>query len=116
MAGGLQQRERYHSILVQLSDYHVAQRLIASPALGGERREVSILFCDIRGFTAATDGMDPEDVVSMLNEHMSALTGCVHRHSGVVDKFVGDLIMAVFGAPEPTGDDAGNADKGNVGE
>ncbi len=109
MAHGLQQREQYHSILVQLSDYEVARRLIASPSLGGERREVSVLFCDIRGFTAATGGMAPENVISMLNEHMTALTECVHRHHGVVDKFVGDLIMAVFGAPESTGEDAGNA-------
>ncbi len=109
MAGGLEQRERYHSILVQLSDYEIAQRLIASPALGGERRDVSVLFCDIRGFTAISGRMTPEDVISMLNEHMTALTECVHAHRGVVDKFVGDLIMAVFGAPESTGDHAGNA-------
>ena len=109
MAGGLQQREIYHSILVQLTDFEVAQRLIASPSLGGERREVTVLFCDIRGFTAVTDGMMPEDVIAMLNEHMTAMTESVHRHRGVVDKFVGDLIMAVFGAPESSGDDAGNA-------
>ena len=109
MAGGLEQRERYHSILVQLADYEVAQRLIASPSLGGERREVTVLFCDIRGFTAVTEGMTPENVIAMLNEHMTAMTESVHRHHGVVDKFVGDLIMAVFGAPESSGDDAGNS-------
>lgn len=109
MAGGLEERERYHNILVQVTDYEVARRLIRSPSLGGERREVSVLFCDIRGFTAVTDGMAPEDVISMLNEHMTALTACVHECHGVVDKFVGDLIMAVFGAPESGGDDAGNA-------
>ncbi|RYD38472.1 MAG: HAMP domain-containing protein [Verrucomicrobiaceae bacterium] len=109
MAEGLQQRERFRSILVQGTDYEVAQRLIESPALGGERRDVSVLFCDIRGFTAVTDGMVPEDIISMLNEHMTVLTECVHKHHGVVDKFVGDLIMAVFGAPESGGDDAGNA-------
>lgn len=109
MAEGLQQRERFRSILVQVTDYEVAQRLIESPALGGERRDVSVLFCDIRGFTAVTDGMAPEEIISMLNEHMTLLTECVHRHHGVVDKFVGDLIMAVFGAPESGGDDAGNA-------
>lgn len=109
MASGLEQRERYRGILVQVTDADVARRLIESPSLGGERREVSVLFCDIRGFTAVTDGMAPEEVIAMLNEHMSALTACVHRHHGVVDKFVGDLIMAVFGAPESNGDDAGNA-------
>lgn len=109
MAAGLQQREQYHSILVQLSDYDVARRLIASPSLGGERRDVSVLFCDIRNFTAISGAMTPEDVISMLNEHMTALTESVHHHHGVVDKFVGDLIMAVFGAPENTGDHPGDA-------
>ena len=53
--------------------------------------------------------MPPEDVIDLLNEHMTALTEIVHRHHGVVDKFVGDLIMAIFGAPKSYGDDAGNA-------
>ena len=56
-----------------------------------------------------TNGMPPEGVIDLLNEHMTALTEIVHRHHGVVDKFVGDLIMAIFGAPKSYGDDAGNA-------
>lgn len=109
MAGGLEQRERYHNILVQLSDKEVARRLIARSSLGGERRDVTVLFCDIRGFTAISAPMPPEEVIAMLNEHMTALTQCVHRHHGVVDKFVGDLIMAVFGVPESQGRDADHA-------
>lgn len=109
MAEGLRQRERYRDILFQVSDDDIARQLIETACLGGERREISVLFCDIRSFTATTSGMAPEGIIDMLNEHMTALTDIVHRHHGVVDKFVGDLIMAIFGAPKSYGDDAGNA-------
>ena len=72
-------------------------------------REISVLFCDIRGFTALTQNMDPAEVIRMLNEHFTPLTRVVYEHNGVVDKFVGDLIMAVFGAPKSYGNDALNA-------
>ncbi|RYD38576.1 MAG: adenylate/guanylate cyclase domain-containing protein, partial [Verrucomicrobiaceae bacterium] len=109
MAEGLRQRERYRDILFQVSDDDIARKLIETACLGGERREISVLFCDIRSFTATTNGMAPEGIIDMLNEHMTALTAIVHKHHGVVDKFVGDLIMAIFGAPKSYGDDAGNA-------
>ncbi len=109
MAAGLKQRQQYRDILFQVSDDDIARQLIETACLGGERREISVLFCDIRDFTATTNGMPPEDVIDLLNEHMTALTEIVHRHHGVVDKFVGDLIMAIFGAPKSYGDDAGNA-------
>ena len=67
-----------------------------------------MLFCDIRGFTALTQDMDPADVITMLNEHFTPLSSIVAEHRGVVDKFVGDLIMAVFGAPKRYGDDTFN--------
>jgi len=53
--------------------------------------------------------MDPAEVIQLLNEHMTALTAVVHAHHGVVDKFVGDALVALFGAPTTTGDDARNA-------
>ena len=109
MAAGLKQRQQYRDILFQVSDDDIARQLIETACLGGERREISVLFCDIREFTATTNGMPPEGVIDLLNEHMTALTEIVHRHHGVVDKFVGDLIMAIFGAPKSYGDDAGNA-------
>ena len=59
-----------------------------------------MLFCDIRGFTSLTQGMPPQEVIQLLNEHMTALTRVVYEPDGVVDNFVGDLIMAVFGAPK----------------
>ena len=70
---------------------------------------MSVLFCDIRGFTALTQGMHPDEVIRMLNEHFTPLTRVVNEHHGVVDKFVGDLIMAIFGAPRNYGNDAYNA-------
>jgi len=68
-----------------------------------------VLFCDIRGFTARTEHMAPADVIGFLNEHMTALTRIVHEHHGVVDKFVGDALMAIFGAPEAGVHDAYDA-------
>lgn len=106
MAAGLALQEKYRSVLNAVADRAVAQQLIEqSGTLGGELRQVSMLFCDIRGFTAITEGMRPADVIEMLNEHMTALTDIAYEHGGIVDKFVGDLIMVLFGAPRSTGSD-----------
>jgi class 3 adenylate cyclase len=110
MTVGLALKERYRSVLNLLADAEVAQQLVdGSIALGGELREASVLFCDIRDFTALTEHMNPEDVIELLNEHMTALAGVVADHGGVVDKFVGDALIAIFGAPRTTGRDVGNA-------
>lgn len=110
MAEGLALKEKYRSVLDLVADKKVASELIrGTVVLGGETREVSVLFCDIRGFTALTQNMAPQEVIHMLNEHFTPLTRVVYEHHGVVDKFVGDLIMAVFGAPKSDPDDAGNA-------
>ena len=109
MAVDLALKEKYHNVLNMVTDKDVAAELMqGNVALGGEKRKVSVLFCDIRGFTALTEGMDPAEVIHMLNEHMTALANVVARNKGVVDKFVGDEIMAVFGAPQSYGDDAFN--------
>lgn len=110
MAEELAQKDRYKSVLAQVTDKQVAEELVSGKlALGGEVRQVSVLFCDIRGFTALTENMPPAEVITMLNEHMTAMNHIVHQHYGVVDKFVGDLIMAVFGAPKSYGNDASHA-------
>ena len=110
MASGLALKERYRSVLQMVTDREVADELISGTVLlGGEMREISVIFCDIRGFTAISQNMNPADVVVMLNEHMSALTQIVEKHRGVVDKFVGDCIMILFGAPKSYGQDATRA-------
>ncbi len=110
MAEGLAQKERYRTVLNMFADEKVAQRMIAGQlTLGGELREISVVFCDIRGFTALTQNMPPAEVIEMLNEHMTALMRVVKEHNGLLDKFVGDLLMVIFGAPVSQGDDTLNA-------
>ncbi|MEM7602155.1 MAG: adenylate/guanylate cyclase domain-containing protein, partial [Verrucomicrobiota bacterium] len=112
MAEELKQKALYRELLGKVSDETVAQALVSGSLdleLGGEIKEVSVLFCDIRGFTQQTEKMNPTEVIGMLNEHMTAMTELVRKHKGVVDKFVGDEIMAVFGGLKSYGNDAGNA-------
>ena len=77
--------------------------------LGGERREVSVLFADVAAFTRFAESTAPERVVAFLNELFTVLTEVVFRHHGTVDKFLGDCVMAVFGAPTPQDDHAERA-------
>jgi class 3 adenylate cyclase/HAMP domain-containing protein len=110
MAAGLLLKEKYRRVLDLVADKGIADELInGSIELGGEERIVSVLFCDIRGFTALTENMAPPEVVQMLNEHFEPLTRVVYEHNGVVDKYVGDLIMAIFGAPKDFGNNAEKA-------
>ena len=67
--------------------------------LGGETREVTVLFCDIRSFTAMSEKMEAAEVVSLLNRYFTALGKCITNHHGIINKYIGDAIMAIFGAP-----------------
>ncbi len=78
-------------------------------ALGGRRREVTVLFADVVAFTPITENLDPEHVVSMLNELFTIATEIVFRHEGTVDKFIGDCVMAMWGAPRDQPDHAARA-------
>ena len=80
----------------------VVNDLIAHPdkiALGGERRELTVLFSDIAGFTSISEELDPEELVRLLNEYFNAMTELIFTYKGTVDKFIGDAIMAIWGAP-----------------
>lgn len=67
--------------------------------LGGTRRNVCVLFVDIRGFTTLSESMQPEDIVAILNQYFTLITNSIFNHHGMVDKFIGDACMAVFNAP-----------------
>lgn len=77
--------------------------------LGGKRRDMSVLFSDIRGFTTVTEKGNPEELVAQLNEYFSRMVAIVFRHNGTVDKFVGDMVMALYGAPLDDPDHAEHA-------
>lgn len=81
-------------------------RDVATLKLGGEKRELTVLFSDIRGFTSVAETLDPEDLVRLLNIYLTEMTDKVFRHDGLLDKYIGDAIMAVFGAPIPRGEHA----------
>lgn len=68
-------------------------------SLGGERREIAVLFVDVRGFTTLSEGLEPEQVVAILNDYLEHTTKCIFNHGGTLDKFIGDATMAVFNAP-----------------
>lgn len=90
----------------------VYSHLMSNPdlaELGGKRREMSVLFSDIRGFTSVTERGDPEALVRQLNEYFSRMVEIVFKHKGTVDKFVGDMVMALFSAPLDDADHAEHA-------
>ncbi|MBI2210504.1 MAG: AAA family ATPase [Deltaproteobacteria bacterium] len=99
-------------MLAQLQSYlpkQLADKMRASGKIEGERRQVTVIFADISGFTALSERLDPEEVASLVNDCLKELVQAVYQYEGMVDKFVGDCIMAVFGAPVALEDDADRA-------
>ncbi|HXV81288.1 MAG TPA: adenylate/guanylate cyclase domain-containing protein, partial [Candidatus Binatia bacterium] len=79
---------------------HLAEKILSSKsALEGERKQVSVLFVDVSGFTSLSERLDPEDVHGLINRAFELMLGEVHRYEGTVNQFLGDGIMALFGAP-----------------
>ncbi|MDP2793562.1 MAG: GAF domain-containing protein [Sulfurisoma sp.] len=89
----------------------VMERLLESgdAVLGGTGQDVSVLFSDIRGFTAMSAKLGPRETVAMLNEYFTEMVDVVFAHDGILDKYIGDAVMAVFGSPFKTDHDADNA-------
>ena len=79
--------------------------------LGGKRQRVTVLFADVVSFTPLAESLPPEKIVALLNELFTILTGIIFRNRGMIDKFIGDCVMALFGAPEPHADAPDNAVK-----
>jgi adenylate cyclase len=90
----------------------LAARIAATPEavrLGGEKRLVTVLFTDIRGFTALSEGMRPDDMAALLTDYRTEMVDIVFRHGGTLDKFIGDAVMAQWGAPIEAPDDPDRA-------
>ncbi len=100
MSDGLAERDQFRDLLDKNLSPEIAAQLTSSGgALGGEEREVTILFVDLRSFTRLSESMSPRDVLALLNRYFDRMSGIVEIYLGVVDKYMGDAIMALFGAP-----------------
>ncbi len=91
---------------------YVVKQMLENPEsfkLGGVSQTITILFADIRGFTRISEHAPPEKIVSLLNRYFSAMTDIIFAHGGTLDKYLGDGLMALFGAPTTTPEDASNA-------
>jgi len=113
MGKGLAEREKIKKAFGKFVNPELAELLIKDEVkLGGERKTIAILFSDIRSFTAISEDLEPEEVVDFLNEYMTIMVKCIDDTSGIVDKFIGDAIMALWGVPVSRGNDSENAING----
>lgn len=104
MGKGLAERERLKDSFGRFTNKAIAERAMRGElTLGGETKETTIFFSDIRSFTAISERLTPSEVVEFLNEYMTSMVECVNSTNGTVDKFIGDAIMAVWGAPVSSG-------------
>ena len=100
MVRGLAEKEVVRDLLGKVVSPEIATKLLAENVeLGGEERQVTVLFCDIKGFTRLTESQPPGVVLEALNQFFSGVSRIIEAHGGVVDKYIGDAVMAIFGAP-----------------
>ncbi|MBD1844624.1 GAF domain-containing protein [Cyanobacteria bacterium FACHB-63] len=99
--------KRLKSTMYRYMTQELAEQLLENPdaaKMGGDRKEVSVLFSDIRSYTTLTETLKAEEVVEMLNQYFESMVEAVFMHKGILDKYIGDAIMAVFGSPLPLDD------------
>jgi adenylate cyclase len=110
MSEGLAERDRVRDLLGKVVSPEVAAELLRKDVvLGGEEREVTVLFSDLRNFTAMCEKLSPQEMLAILNHYFTHMGGIVEKNGGVVDKYMGDALMALFGAPLNTADDVDRA-------
>ncbi len=107
MVDGLKEREKIKSLFGQYLTREISDEILKGNVnLGGELYEATILFADIRNFTAISENMNPREVVDFLNSYLSDMIDVIIANNGIIDKFMGDGILAVFGVPVSTTDHA----------
>ncbi|MCP4250448.1 MAG: adenylate/guanylate cyclase domain-containing protein [bacterium] len=102
MAAGLEQRDLIKETFGKFVDPTIVEAFLSDPArlgLGGEHRVQTVLFSDLANFTSLSEGLDPEQLVTLLNRHLGDMAGAVAATRGIVDKFIGDAVMAFWGPP-----------------
>ncbi len=106
------ERQRRQSVQAMFGSYvapEVVERLVRDPEaikLGGERREATVFFSDLAGFTDLSEQVSPEELVELVNGYLQETTQCLVQHRAYIDKYIGDAVMAVFGAPQEQSDHA----------
>lgn len=112
MSEGLKERDQVRELLGKVTSPAVATALLSrNIELGGEEREVTVMFCDIRNFTALCETLSPRESVNLLNRYLEIFSDVIEHYEGVIDKYMGDGVMAIFGAPVGRSDDAVRAIK-----
>lgn len=110
MSEGLAERDRVRDLLGKVVSREVAAELLQKGiALGGEEREVTVLFSDLRNYTGMSEMLPAQEMIRILNHYFTRMSAIVEKHGGVVDKYVGDALMALFGAPVAKEGDADRA-------
>ena len=101
MVEQLRHKERIRETFGKYVDPRVVEGLIDRPTLAveGQRRVMTVLFCDVKGFTSASEGMTPQGLVKVMNRYFSVMSAPIRDHGGVIDKYIGDAIMAYWGPP-----------------
>ncbi len=116
MIEDISSEKRLKSTMSRYMDPGIADRLVAAGAemLGGQSVEATVLFSDIRGFTTHSEKLGPQGTVAMLNEYFTLMVDCIQEEGGMLDKFIGDAIMAGFGMPVPHDDDVDRSVRASI--